>query len=90
MCWSTASIGDTLFNDSITRLIRTYVPILVGMLITQFPFLDGVFNETVLVALVIAAYYSLASLLEKVHPFFGYLLGVPKTTATTDAEGFEV
>ena len=79
-----------MFNDSITRLIRTYVPILIGTLITQFPFLDGVFNETVLVALAIAAYYALASLLEKVHPWFGYLLGVPKTTATTDAEGYQV
>lgn len=79
-----------MFSDPITRLIRTYVPILIGALVAQFPFLDGVFNETVLTALAIGVYYTAAAGLERLHPAFGYLLGVPKTTATTDAEGFEV
>lgn len=78
-------LEDNMFTDTVTRLIRTYVPIAIGTLVAQFPFLDGVFNTEIVVALAIATYYTVAAALERVHPFFGYLLGVPKASATTDA-----
>lgn len=66
-------------TDTIVRLIRTWVPIAIGTLISAVPFLDGVFNTEAVVALCIAAYYALAAFLEaQVHPAFGWLLGRPK------------
>lgn len=68
-----------MLSDTFVRLIRTYVPMLVGMLIANFPFLADAFNTDALVVAMIAAYYALAAYLEnKVHPAFGWLLGMPK------------
>lgn len=69
-----------MLADTIIRLIRTFVPVAVGWAITVIPGVAGVINEAALTALLIAAYYALAALLEqKVWSGFGWLLGVPKT-----------
>jgi len=68
-----------MLSDSIVRLIRTYVPLVVGYLVAQVPGLSGVIDTEALTLAVIAGYYGLAALLEnKVHPAFGWLLGIPK------------
>lgn len=87
-CWTTER--GMMFSDTITRFIRTYIPIGVGVLVANLPFLADIINSDALVALAIASYYALASALEKVHPAFGWLLGVPKVTATTTATGKSV
>jgi len=66
-------------DDTLIRLIRTWVPIAVGTLVANVPALDGAFNADALVAACIAGYYAVAAYLEfKVHPAFGWLLGKPK------------
>ena len=68
-----------MLEDTIIRLIRTWVPIAVGWAISIIPGVEGVINEAALTALIIAAYYALATLLEtRVWAGFGWLLGVPK------------
>ena len=80
-----------MFSDPIVRLIRTYVPLVIGALVANLPFLADVINTDALVMVVVGAYYSLAAILEaKINPMFGYLLGVPKTKAVTDAAGDKV
>ena len=69
-------------SDTIVRLIRTYVPIVIGGLIANIPGLAGVINTDALVMVVIAAYYSLVTVLEnKVWYGFGWLLGSPKVNS---------
>ncbi len=66
-------------SDPIVRAIRTVVPTAVAILVANFPFLDGVFNTDALIGVAIGAYYLLAAFLEnRVHPLFGWLLGMPK------------
>ena len=66
-------------HDTLIRLIRTWVPIAVGAVVANAPGLEGAFNADALVAACIAGYYAVAAFLEtKVHPSFGWLLGVPK------------
>jgi len=68
-----------VLSDSILRLIRTYVPILIGAAVSRLPFLADLLDTAVIVPLVIAGYYGLAALLEnKVWDGFGWLLGHPK------------
>ena len=76
-----------MFSDTITRLIRTYVPLVVGALVANIPGLDGVISTDALVVAVVGLYYTAAAALEKWHPAFGWLLGMPKVKATTDAVG---
>ncbi len=67
-------------SDTITRLIRTWVPLAVGVLVANIPQLADVINTDALVVVVVGLYYGLAAFLEqRVHPAFGWLLGVPKT-----------
>ena len=68
-----------MLNDTIVRLIRTYVPILIGTAISYLPWLTDVINTEPLIVLTIAAYYTLGAWLETIHPAFGWLLGIPKT-----------
>ena len=68
-----------MLSDPIVRTIRTYVPMLLGYLVAQVPLLSGVIDTEALTMAVVAGYYGLAALLEnKVHPAFGWLLGLPK------------
>jgi hypothetical protein len=66
-------------SDEIVRAIRTYVPLLVGGLVANLPFLDGVINTDALVLAVVGLYYTAAAVLERWYPWFGWLLGRPKT-----------
>lgn len=69
-------------NDQIVSLIRTWVPLAIGWgasrLLAAGIDIDETALTTALVPAITAAYYGLARLLEKLHPFFGWLLGVPK------------
>lgn len=76
-------------HDAVIALIRTFVPTLVGLIIsflvaqgvTLDPELEGALTSGLL-ALTVAGYYALVTLLErKVHPAFGWLLGVAKAPA---------
>lgn len=76
-----------MLNNALIAAIRTGVASLVGFLITwavaqgvEFPEgFDGVLTAALFSAATVA-YNALVNLLAtKVHPFFGYLLGVPKT-----------
>lgn len=68
-----------MLSDVIVRLIRTWVPIGIGYLISVIPGVEGIINQEALIALCIAGYYALAAVLEeKVWYGFGWLLGVPK------------
>lgn len=73
-------------HDSVIAFIRTVVPVVVGTAVAWL--IEHGFNvsdgdtaaiSAGLVAVCIAGYYALASLLErKFGPSWGYLLGVPK------------
>ena len=66
-------------SDDIVRKIRTYVPLLIGGLIANLPFLDEVINTDALVLAVVGLYYTAAAVLEARFPWVGWLLGRPKT-----------
>lgn len=68
-------------NDLVTSLIRTYVGLGIGWLVSIGVLPDSLTDQaaTAATAGVIAGYYLLARLLERKWSFFGYLLGVPKT-----------
>ena len=76
-----------MFHDSIIAAIRTGVATVVGILITYlvsqgFDIDENIKSEltVVLIALITAAYNWLVIVLEKhVNPYFGILLGIPKT-----------
>jgi hypothetical protein len=68
-------------SDFITSLVRTYVPILIGYLVSL-----GILPSTLsdqataaFTALIIGVYYLLVRLLETRFPWLGWLLGSPKT-----------
>ena len=70
-----------MLSDTITRLIRTWVPGGIAWLAGTFGLsAEWSADTTVAVtALLFAAYYAAVAFLEeKVHPAFGWLLGVPK------------
>lgn len=72
-----------MFNDTIVSLIRTWIPIAVGFVVVQLAGWGieadaSVLNQAI-IPIVSGAYYAVARALEKVHPFFGWLLGAPKT-----------
>lgn len=78
-----------MLSDAIVGTIRTAVPTLVGTFVAWL-FGLGVQVDSdgekalsaALVALLVAAYYALATLLErKVNPAFGWLLGIAKAPA---------
>lgn len=78
-----------MLNDTLIRFIRTYVPVAVGGFIawlSMYVDLVGVDKDgatTIAVGIVIGLYYLVASILVKVHPIFGWLLGNPKTPVYT-------
>ncbi len=80
-----------MLHDTLIAVIRTAVPSAVGVLIAWLLQRGVVIPDDVamqlsgaLVAVCITLYYALVTLLErKVHPAFGWLLGVP--TAPTYA-----
>ena len=70
-----------MLADLIVRVIRTWVPIGIGWLVSflALPADTAVQVAASITAAVIAAYYVLAAELEEhVHPVFGWLLGIPK------------
>lgn len=73
-------------SDQLISLIRTYVPIGVGIILTWLASTAGIILDPSssaavtagVTGLVIAVYYGIARLLEKVSPVFGVLLGATK------------
>ncbi len=72
-------------NDTITSLIRTYVPIVVGALISWLITLGVEVSAeaqtglvVALTGIVTAAYYTIVRALEKKVPWLGVLLGSAK------------
>jgi hypothetical protein len=71
------------FNNTVVSLIRTYVPVVVGALVSWLIVHYGwhvskdiqVGADTALTAFIIAAYYTLVRLLENKFPWLGVLLG---------------
>ena len=64
-----------MLHDYIVRLIRTWVPALIAWLASK-----GIDLGVDLTAVVFALYYALVAFLEeRVSPWFGWLLGVPKS-----------
>ena len=71
-----------MIHDTIARLIRTWVPGAVAWLAGTLGLsAEWSADTTVAVtALIFAGYYALAAFLEeRVHPAFGWLLGLPKS-----------
>ena len=66
-------------NDYVISLIRTWVPMLVGLLVTWLLSLGVEFDsaalELALVSIVSGAYYALVRWLEQKWPWLGALLG---------------
>lgn len=74
-----------MINSYVTSLIRTYVPLAIGVLVSWLASIGISIDSTASAALVAgigavvaAAWYALARLLERKWPKFGGLLGVPK------------
>jgi len=71
-----------MFNDTIVSLIRTWVPMAAGFIAAQLLGLgiegDASAIEQAVTPIVMGAYYVIARGLERAHPAFGWLLGVPK------------
>lgn len=80
-----------MFGDQITSLIRTYVPLGVGIALSWLSRKVGFIVDeqsqltltTVFTGFATAAYYTVARLLEKVNPKFGWLLGSAKAPTYT-------
>lgn len=72
-------------SDFIASLIRTWVPIAIGFLVSWGLLPTDLSDEAVLAlsALIMGAYYLLARALERKWPVFGWLLGLPKTPTYT-------
>lgn len=74
-----------MIGDFVASLIRTYVPLLVGMLVA-WGVLPADSSEPAIVTLTglaSGAYYLGARLLERRWPIFGWLLGLPKAPTYT-------
>lgn len=72
-------------SDFIVSLVRTWVPIGVGYVVSLGILPDDLSDEATAAATagIIALYYALARLLESKFPKLGFLLGVPKTPTYT-------
>jgi len=78
-----------VLNDGVVSLIRTYVPLAVGVAVTYLAQTLGVVLDedtsamasAVAVAVVTAVYYAAARALESRWPALGVLLGAAKTPA---------
>jgi hypothetical protein len=73
-------------NDVLASIIRTYVPIIVGQVISWLTVVNINLDaqstaalSTVLGGLISAVYYALVRLLEQKWPSVGVLLGLPKS-----------
>lgn len=76
-------------SDYLVSLVRTFVPAVVGYLISVLAGfgvdLDSAALEVIVSGLFIGGYYAVARLLEAAHPWFGVLLGwvaTPKYSKT--------
>lgn len=75
--------GNALVSGVGTSIVRTFVPVLVGLILTGLANVgmdipEGLITEVVL-AVVITLYYAVVRLLEThVSPAWGWLLGVAK------------
>lgn len=82
-------------NDYVISLIRTWVPVGVGLVITWLARKLGVVLDedtsaaasAVAAAVVTAVYYAAARALESRWPALGVLLGAPKTPSYPGGEG---
>lgn len=69
-------------SDRFVRLIRTWVPMALGWLVSWLfgiaPWLEDVISINIEAAtlLVVALFYALASYLSKLHPVFAWFLGL--------------
>lgn len=76
-----------MLNDGVVSLIRTYVPLAVGVAVAYLAQTFGVVLDedtsamasSAAVAIVTAVYYAAARALESRWPALGVLLGAPKT-----------
>lgn len=81
-------------TDTVVRAIRTYVPVLVGTLVTLIlkftgVNLGGMGLEILLTSGITLAWWSLWAYLERKWPWLGWLNGHPKPTPTTCDSGIE-
>lgn len=76
-------------SDYLVSLVRTFVPVIVGYLISVLAGVgvdvDPTALEVVVTGLVVGGYYAIARALEATHPWFGVLLGW-KATPTYSKE----
>lgn len=75
-----------MLSDTIVRLIRTYTPLVIGAVLVALGRaigiqIDSAAGVTVILPIVVAAYWSLIKILEHQWPALGWLLGVPLTKA---------
>ena len=72
-------------SDFVTSLIRTYVPIIIGYLVSVGVLPDTMSDQATAAATagIIGAYYLLARALESKFPKLGWLLGSPKAPTYT-------
>lgn len=77
-----ARLGAGGMNDQLVALVRTVVPMVVGLLLAAAAKanidIDGAALNGVVDALVIGVYYVVVRQLEQRWPRFGVLLGIPK------------
>jgi hypothetical protein len=77
-------------SDYLVSLVRTFVPVVVGYLLSVLTGLgidvDPTAAETIISGLFIGGYYALARALEKAQPWFGVLLGWKATPTYVKAD----
>lgn len=86
-----------MISNYVTSLIRTYVPLGVGVLVSWLASLGITVSDSAQTALVAglgalaaAVYYALVRLLENRWPWFGRLLGKPTAPKYIDESGTPV
>lgn len=69
---------DELGSSLSTSIVRTVVPLVVGWIVSELPFLDESSVSSIVAPLVAGLYYTAARFLEeKLGPAWGWLLGRP-------------
>jgi hypothetical protein len=81
-------------SDQLKSIVRTFVPVVVGLILSGLATIGVEVPEgaltTVVDALFVGGYYALVRVLEEKNPSFGWLLGLPtppnyeRTTKSTE------